>query len=231
MVERPELAVALALLARMDASFLRQACCWFAGGTAISLRCGGFRVSRDIDFLCSSREGYRLLRQRLFERGERALFPDGIALVRDIRVDRYGARLVVALDGQPIKLELVSEGRIDLEGVDDISLPVARLSDADLVAGKLLANEDRYLDDAALGRDAIDLILLEHTLGGLPPEAWDKARQAYGPSVEEAWNRALRRLQARHEQRARWLDQMSLSLPARAIIEERLAALPPLDEG
>ncbi len=225
MAERPENALVLAVLGRLDAPLLREACCWFAGGTAIALRCGEFRLSRDIDFLCASREGYRLLRQRVFERGAEGLFLEKIELLREARVDRYGVRLAVMVDGQPVKLEIVSEGRIDLEGVDDPALPLARLRDADLVAEKLMANEDRYLDDAAQGRDAIDLILLEHTLGGLPAEAWAKARAAYGPSVGVAWDRALRRLRERPAQRARWFLQMAVLPQAQAIVEARLASL------
>ena len=74
--------------------------------------------------------------------------------------------------------------------VDDLgetrALPVARLSDEDLVAEKLLANEERPWDDSTLGRDAMVLLVLEHALGGCPAGASDKARAAYGPSVESA---------------------------------------------
>jgi hypothetical protein len=61
--------------------------------------------------------------------------------------------MVIEVGGEPIKCEVVSEGRIDWEGTRDPLLPVLRLSDGDLVAEKLLANVDRYLDDGALGRD------------------------------------------------------------------------------
>jgi hypothetical protein len=55
LAERPENRRALALLSTIDADFFAGAACWFAGGTAVSLLCGEYRVSRDIDFLCSSR--------------------------------------------------------------------------------------------------------------------------------------------------------------------------------
>jgi hypothetical protein len=146
-------------------------------------------------------------------------------LLREARADRYGIRMVIEVGGEPIKFEVVSEGRIDLEGTRDPLLPVLRLSDGDLVAEKLLANADRYLDDGALGRDVIDLILLETTLGTLPLGAWDKARQAYGPLVEQAWERSLQRLKARPVQRARWLDLLAVSPAARSVIEARLAGV------
>jgi hypothetical protein len=59
MVERDEHRHVLALLSALDAAFLRQAECWFAGGTAVSLRCDEYRLSHDVDFLRATREGYR----------------------------------------------------------------------------------------------------------------------------------------------------------------------------
>ncbi|WP_438042376.1 nucleotidyl transferase AbiEii/AbiGii toxin family protein [Sorangium sp. So ce128] len=222
MAERDEHRRILDLLTSLDAALLRQSECWFAGGTAISLRCDEFRISRDIDFLCASREGYRQLRQRVYEAGVRGLFVADMAVRRELRADRYGIRVVLDVGGAPIKLEIVSEGRIELAGVEDPALPVARLADEDLVAEKLLANEDRFLDDAALARDVIDLILLEHVLGGLPQAAWDKARDAYGPSVEDAWSRALRRLCDQPAWRARALEALCVTPEARAVVEARV---------
>lgn len=147
-----------------------------------------------------------------------------MTLVREARVDRYGIRMAIDIDGQPMKLEIVGEGRIDLVGADDAALPVARLSDEDLVAEKLLANEDRLWDDSALGRDVMDLLLLEHALGGLPAGAWEKARNAYGPSVESAWPRALERLRARPEQRRRAYEAMGVTAAARARSSRRGSA-------
>lgn len=218
--------MALALLERLDAARLREAGAWFAGGTAVSLRCGEFRVSRDVDFLCASMEGYRELRARVRGDGARGLFLRDVALLREPRVDRYGIRLALGLGDVALKLEVVSEGRIPLAGADDPALPVARLTDDDLVAEKLLANDDRYLDDAALGRDAIDLLALERTLGALPDAAWTKARSAYGASVDRAWDHALRRMRARPELLARAFEVMGVSLEVRALVAARLASLP-----
>ncbi len=221
----------LALLELVDAALFREAECWFAGGAAVALRCGEFRISRDVDFLCASREGYRLLRERVYHKGARALFSREVTVRREARVDRYGIRTAIEVEGEPIKFEVVSEGRIDLTGEVDPTLPVARLTDADLVAEKLLANEDRYLDDSALGRDAIDLLVLERTLGSLPESAWAKARAAYGPSVHNAWGRALRRLRDRPEMLARGFDTMAVLPAVREVIEARLATIADLDEA
>ncbi|MEZ4393753.1 MAG: nucleotidyl transferase AbiEii/AbiGii toxin family protein [Polyangiales bacterium] len=226
MAERPENQVALALLERLDGGRLREASAWFAGGTAISLRCGEFRVSRDVDFLCASNDGYRELRARVRGEGARGLFTRDVDLLREPRIDRYGIRLALGLGDVALKLEIVSEGRISLSGFDDAALPVARLTDEDLVAEKLLANDDRYLDDSALGRDAVDLLMLERTLGALPDAAWTKARVAYGASVDRAWEEALRRMRARPDLVARAFDVMGVSAEARDVVRTRLARLP-----
>ncbi|MEH0072719.1 nucleotidyl transferase AbiEii/AbiGii toxin family protein [Pannonibacter sp. Pt2-lr] len=41
----------------------------FGGGTAIVLQLDEYRESVDIDFLCASQEGYRLIRQAVFGAG------------------------------------------------------------------------------------------------------------------------------------------------------------------
>jgi hypothetical protein len=226
LANRPEHQLALKVLATLDLEFLRDAECWFAGGTAISLRCDEFRVSRDIDFLCSSREGYRLLRERTHDRGACGLFAQDITLGRDIRADRYGVRFAVNVKGTILKIEIVREGNIDLEGVEDQSLPVARLSDQDLVATKLLANHDRFLEEGANFRDIIDLIMLEHQLGELPATAWSKARQAYGDSIENAFYRALQRLRDDPAMRRRAFGALSITPVAQTIIQNKLAKIP-----
>jgi len=227
MVERPEHRRILSLLSAMDAPFLAAAECWFGGGTAVSLRCNEYRLSYDVDFLCATREGYRALRECLFHQGLRGFFTRDVEVVREVRADRYGIRSVVRVDGAPLKLEIVSEGRIALQGMTDPALPVARLTDEDLVAEKLLANADRFLDDSALARDAFDLVLLAHQLGELPSAAWEKARSAYGDSVDGAFERALQRLRDRPDLVKRALEVLDVRPAAREVIEARLATITP----
>jgi hypothetical protein len=230
MAGRAEHRRVLSLFSQMDAPFLRAASCWFAGDTAISLRCGEFRVSNDVDFLCASQEGYRALRERWFHKGFRGFFKNDIDVVREAQADRYGIRAVLRVDGAPLKVEIVSEGRISLSGQADPALPVDRLTDEDLVAEKLLANADRFLDDAALSRDALDLTLLAHQLGALPQVAWEKARAAYGDSVDRAFERALQRLRDRPQFVDRVLDALDVSVEGRAVIEARLEQIEPTPE-
>lgn len=227
MIERPEHRRVLSLLSAMDASFLREVECWFAGGTAVSLRCGEYRLSYDVDFLCSTREGYRALRERLFHQGLRGFFTRDVEVVREVRADRYGIRAVFNVDGAPLKFEIVSEGRVSLSGVTDPTLPVARLTDEDLVAEKLLANADRFLDDSALARDALDLLVLSNELGELPAAAWAKARAAYGDSVDRAFDRALQRLRDHPELVQRAIATLDVRPSAQEIIEARLSEIAP----
>jgi hypothetical protein len=230
MAEREAHRRVLTLLEGLDAAFLREAECWFGGGTAVSLRCGEYRLSNDVDFLCATNEGYRALRDRVFHRGLQGLMARDFEVVREVRADRYGIRAVVRVQGAPLKLEIVREGRIELRGIDDRALPVARLTDEDLVAEKLLANADRFLDDSSLARDVLDLMVLAHTLGELPEAAWEKARRAYGDLVASAHERAIQRLRDRPVLVERALETLDVLPEARALIAERLAAVPPTPE-
>ena len=176
------------VLEALDAGLLKANACLFGGGTAIALRYGEYRESVDIDFLVSERDGYRALRQRLGGTdGLRAIQRAGRALdqVRDVRADQYGLRTVVRVDGIEIKFEIVLEGRITLDppGAGDEICGVATLTPLDLAASKLLANSDRWADDAVFSRDLIDLAMM------VPPKllleaAKDKAAGAYGASIE-----------------------------------------------
>ena len=222
LANRPELQLVLHLLEKVDSELLAQNQCWFAEGTAVALRCHEYRISRHVDFLCASRDGYRRLRQLVFDNGIQAIFRSPMVIVRDVRADRYGIRFGVQVDGVPVKVEIVSEGRIDLQGCEDPTLPVCRLDDVHIVAEKLLANDDRYLDDASQGRDALDLLILEHTLGGLPDKAFELAEMAYGASVRQSWSRAIERLRQRPEKVARWIQSLKVAPEAKQIIETRL---------
>jgi hypothetical protein len=69
------------------------------------------------------------------------------------------------VQGTQIKQEIVSEGRIELEtpGPEDRVCGVATLTRLDMATSKLLANADRWADDATLSRDLIDLAMMDLT--------------------------------------------------------------------
>ena len=180
---RPEHHAVLGALHSANAALLATCGCWFGGGTAIVLELGEYRLSRDIDFLCSDQDGYRMIRGRIADEGIAALFGPAVTALRPFRMDQYGIRGVIGYDGVPIRMEIVREARIALTGGPHPTVPVMALSAADRVAEKLLANADRGQDAASAMRDAVDLGMLAACRGDWPNQAIDKALEAYGHDV------------------------------------------------
>lgn len=193
---RPHHNAILNALRCFDGDLFERAECFFGGGTAIVLKLDEYRESIDIDFLCASNEGYRLLRDAVWSKGFAGLVRPkaDISVLRDLRTDQYGIRTILQIQGATIKFEIVKEARITLHGaVDDLfGLPV--LDRIDMFTEKLLANADRWLDNSVLSRDVIDLSMMMSRWGDIPDEAWQRARDAYGESVDDAYSRAVDRI-------------------------------------
>ena len=68
-----------------------------------------FRESVDIDFICSDRAGYRLLRNAVTRRSLGEILAGDYELVRDVRADMYGIRTFLRVDEEPVKFEIISE--------------------------------------------------------------------------------------------------------------------------
>jgi hypothetical protein len=186
------------VLAAIDAGVLERSAFHFGGGTCLALGHGEYRLSRDLDFVCSSREGYAALRFAVRERGYDALFPAparaGLTFPREIRVDQYGLRFVVLVGGASIRVELIREARIALGAAERATwttVPVLSLADA--FAEKLLANSDRWADPDDLARDVVDLSVLRSAHGPIPEASWAAAEGAYGPAPRQDLQRALDR--------------------------------------
>lgn len=218
------------ILAALDGPLLSAHGCLFGGGTAIVLRHGEYRVSVDIDFLVSHLPGYRALRERLTGASGLASItrPGGtVEQARELRADQYGLRTLVSVDGTPIKLEIVHEARITLEppGNDDAVCGVPTLTRLDMAARKLLANSDRWADDAVHSRDLIDLAMIQ-----LPRplfrQALDKAGQAYGGSVVADLDRAVRRLRDRPQRLAQCMRALGIDRVPQALLWSRIRRLP-----
>jgi hypothetical protein len=188
--ERPHHQRIAHLLDCLDAAFLAQTACFFGGGTAIVLMLGEYRESVDVDLLCSSHEGYRVLRNTVNERSLGNLLKKPVQLAREVRADRYGIRTFCVVDGIPIKLEIVREDRIALHSQAVPTLPIPVLSRTDMYAEKLLANADRWADKSTASRDIIDLAMMISHWGDIPEQAWHKASEAYGASAELALQKA-----------------------------------------
>lgn len=222
---KPEHRTIAEALGLMDRDFLTSAQCWFGGGTAIVMKLGEYRRSLDLDFLCADANGYRELRTQATERGVRAFFPHPVEAIRDFQIDQYGLRTIVRLNGQPIRFEVVREGRIDLRGHFDEDLGVPALVLADMFAEKLLANADRCQDRATAFRDAFDLGMLVKAYGQIPTDALHKAQVAYGPDVGRKIVWAVDKLQDKSELRdATEALQMEASVGEDAIAALRLEA-------
>lgn len=210
---RPAHKNVLAVLRKLDRALLEETECFFSGGTRIVLELGEYRESRDVDFLCANREGYRRLRETATERSLGTIFAREVALAREVRADQYGIRTFIDTPGAKLKFEIVREARIDLEGEKLRSLPVPCLARKHCFAEKFLANADRGLDASTLSRDMVDLAFM---IEGWPkPEAQaglDLAKSAYGSSVMRALEAVGERLRDR-AYRNRCVDGLGLADP------------------
>lgn len=229
MFERPHHRRIARVLGALNGPLLRQNNCLFGGGTAIALRYGEYRESVDIDFVVSAVESYRALRQLLTgPTGIAAIMREDAAplqQVREVRADQYGIRTVLQVDDQPIKFEIILEGRIELADPapsDDVC-GIATLTPLDMATSKLLANSDRWADDGVFNRDLIDLAMMKPSLA-LLRKAVAKAEGAYGSAILRDVDRALDRLKNRQGWLDRCMQVMAIDLP-KALVWQRLRAL------
>lgn len=170
------------ILGRLNTPLFEKTRTFFGGGTAIVLKLGEYRESLDIDFLCADLTGYRQLRNVVWKEGFLGLFKpnSGVREVRDTKTDQYGIRNFVETDDVKIKLEIVSEARVLLDGDYDEALDVPILTKADMFTEKLLANADRVHDASSMARDVIDLAMMIDAWGDVPGDAMKRASEAYG---------------------------------------------------
>ncbi|MEO8080169.1 MAG: nucleotidyl transferase AbiEii/AbiGii toxin family protein [Caldimonas sp.] len=220
MFERPHHRDVALVLQSLDPAVLVQRRCAFGGGTAMALRYGEYRESLDIDFLVSDRDGYRNLRQSLGgEHGLDPLLRPGLSLelARDVRADQYGIRTQVRAGGSLIKFEIVLEARITLgtPGAEDVVCGVPSLVPLDLAAEKLLANADRWADDAVYSRDLIDLAM-QGADRPLLRAACAKAEGAYGDAIREALGRAVEALRQRPHRLDACMKALAMTTTSRA---------------
>jgi hypothetical protein len=187
--------------------------CLFGGGTAIVLAHGEYRESADIDFIVSSVAGYRELRGLVNAEGIASLMTRPLPLKREVRIDQYGIRCALDVDGVPIKFEIVFEGRVALAD----PLPEQRidgvwtLTREDQVATKLMANSDRWADSSVWSRDIIDLVML--TDGRMAdPVGVAKAMRAYGDSVLADIEKARARLLEEDRRLATCMARMQMTM-------------------
>jgi hypothetical protein len=216
--ERPHHQRIAQVLQALDADLLVKARCLFGGGTAIALSCGEYRESVDVDFICSSIDGYRELRNAIDANGLGRLAARALPMARSPRVDQYGIRCAVLVDGIPVKFEIVFEGRIELSppASEERICGVWTLAHADRVATKLMANADRWADDSVMCRDIIDLAMLSDD-GRVDAEGLAKAERAYGQSIAKSFQKAKSHLLDRDKRLRACMTALKIDLPEPAM--------------
>lgn len=153
----------LTILESLNSEILTISNTYFGGGTRIALDFDEYRQSEDIDFISPvSPSNYKYLRTVIFDNGYEGLFHNltKIKIGRGT-TDQYGIRMMIDVDGVPIKTEIIAESRFlpDPPTYPNWS-PIACLSINDCFTSKLLANSDRFMDDSVLARDLIDLAVM-----------------------------------------------------------------------
>lgn len=183
------------VLSALNSEFLGRSKCFFGGGTRVALELKEYRESADIDFLCSDRDGYRALRSTITNTSLGKLAARAITLVREVRADQYGIRTIVKVGEDLIKFEIVREGRIDLGGMPVRGIQVPCLDRRSCFAEKILANDDRWIDESVLNRDVIDLAyMIEAWELDLFLEGMRLAHQTYGDTVLKSVRSAAKKL-------------------------------------
>jgi hypothetical protein len=212
------------VLHALNPDVLTDCACYFGGGTAVALLLGEYRESVDIDFVCSNLGGFRRLRNLVTDTslGDLLLSGEDLPRTRPVRRDQYGVRTWITVDETPIRIEFIQEGRIAVSGAMIPELPVPVLTRADLFAEKLLANADRWSDSSILYRDIIDLTAMANAWGPIPEAAWAKARQAYGASVDKAYEHAQAHVQAHPEALVEAFTRMHVGDDWQSVVREGL---------
>lgn len=200
----------LTILESLDPEVLKKGSAYLGGGTLLALDWGEYRWSKDIDFISPVfSSGYKHLRTFIFEGGFQALFGD-LSRIQVGRgtTDQYGIRMVVLVDGVPIKTEIIAEARFELDPPRYPKWsPVSCLSFNDCFTSKLLSNCDRYMDDSVASRDLIDLAVLR-LQSPIPLEAIEKAEKAY--EVMRPLKQTVKRFQERTDYRERCFSHLQI---------------------
>jgi hypothetical protein len=221
--ERPRHRAIARLLGGLHAGLLREMNCWFGGGTAMVMRFGEWRESSDIDMLISDWPSYKTLWERVSTEGIEAI--GAVEPVRETVTDRYGIRTLLQSDAGPVKFEIIHEGRIELDAPGDADMvgDIATLATANMVASKLLANDDRRADTSLFSRDLIDLALLPATEADWT-RGHAKAVAAYGATIDSWLGRAIETALERPGWIQRCIRELQMAVDEQ-LLRERLTAL------
>ena len=212
------------ILKGVDAKLLRDHRCLFGGGTAIALRYGEYRESVNLDFLVSDIPSYRDLRNLVREsNGIQAIMTgssDQSLQYANVRSDQYGIRTKIFVDQQPVKFEIILEGRVSLSQPDqnDSVLGISTLTALDMATSKLLANSDRGMDMGVHCRDVIDLAMINLSKLDLR-KAVEKAEEAYGKAVLIDLSKVIDLIRASEDLLERCMIAMDVSVPRALLLQ------------
>jgi len=211
-------------LACLNGSLLAQHHCFFAGGTAIALLYGEYRISVDMDFLVSNIESYRRLRLLVKENGLKAICRAAPLKSEDIFTDQYGVRTWIIVGENRIKFEIVFESRMQIEpGAGEQLCGVPVLTETDRIATKILANSDRWNDQSVFSRDIIDLAMI-HPAKASFGTALKKATGANGQVTIAHLQRALDFVFNKEGWLDLCMDRMAIAIP-KALLWKNLQRL------
>jgi len=189
MFKRPHHQRIAKVLQAFDAEFLRDADCFFGGGTAIVLQLDEYRESVDIDFLCASMEGYGKIRRAISsDLGQ--LLKTRIKHLREVRADKDKISTILEMDGESIKVEIFKEAMMDVSGEINQDTGLLTMARDDFYIQKLFANANRGLDGATSSRDIIDLAMMIGKWGDIPARSWEYAYNYYGDSIPKGFHLA-----------------------------------------
>lgn len=192
MFNRPHHRRIAKILRKFDSQLLMDLECFFCGGTAIVLLLGEYRESVDIDFICSSKEGYKNIRNIVSKNNLGILLKEEINYMREVRSDMYGIRTFVEIEDEAVKIEIINEGRMPVTGSINYNLAIPVLCQDDMYAEKLLANTDRGLDKATWSRDIIDLAIMIKNWGSIPLPVWQKVLNIYGQASLNSFTSSIK---------------------------------------
>jgi len=218
------------VLQSLDAGVLDQYQCLFGGGTAIVLARDEYRESVDIDFLVADKLGYQKIRQLLTSEGIKAITRPGMSIetARDFRADQYGIRTMLRVGDVEIKFEIIFEARIQLQvpPTDSRICGIPTLTSLDMAATKLLANSDRWSDDAVNSRDLIDLAMVDLSKSDLAL-AIEKASEAYGESITRDLIKSIDALELRSGRLEKCMEALKINKIPKAVLWSKIRKLRP----
>lgn len=192
---KKKMSIAEKILPYLDATILIDSGAYIAGGGRLLHDLSEYRQTKDIDLAMSSKNDYGKLRTLIREQGPEAIFQKPLLpIIRfsEVSGDRDAVRFLVFVDNEPLKVEIIHEGRVEFSPPSlDASTQLPMLTKEDCFTAKLLSNSDRGFDKGTFSRDLIDLCVMRAKWGEIPQASMDKAISAYTPSVIKDFKKTL----------------------------------------